>query len=208
MSVTTQSVHAPAPRAPTVVAFTLRALAWLPVAFAVWYFAAPVLLFPVVLLVRGIAWLGFADLVRGIEQSAAIATFVTALRPGEIDPRGVLTVDVNLLLYAFGMPLFAGADVRRARSDMAAPSRSRLRRDGAVRRVGRARRFPEERCDHRRTRGGCADRILGVATRGDRLRVPVRLADPARGCACGAMGGHARTLRRRAASSRANVAAA
>src|SRR3954469_13601655 len=107
MSVTTQSVHAPAPRAPTVVAFTLRALAWLPVAFAVWYFAAPVLLFPVVLLVRGIAWLGFADLVRGIEQSAAIATFVTALRPGEIAPRGVLTVDVNLLLYAFGMPLFA-----------------------------------------------------------------------------------------------------
>ncbi len=59
------------------------------------------------LLLRGVAWLGFADLVRGIEQSAAIATFVTALRPGAMAPRGVLTVDVDLLLYAFGMPLLA-----------------------------------------------------------------------------------------------------
>ena len=105
---TTRSADAPAhARAPTVVGFALRALAWLPIAFAVWYFAAPLLLFPVALLLRGVAWLGFADLVRGIEQSAAIATFVTALRPGDIAPRGVLTVDVNLLLYAFGMPLFA-----------------------------------------------------------------------------------------------------
>ena len=102
---TTQS--AAALRAPTVVGFTLGALAWLPIAFAVWYVAAPLLLFPVVLLLRGIAWLGFADLVRGIEQSSAIATFVTALRPGDIARSGVLTVDVNLLLYAFGMPLFA-----------------------------------------------------------------------------------------------------
>jgi hypothetical protein len=105
-SMTTQSAAAP-PRAPTVVGFALRALAWLPIAFVVWYFAAPVLLFPVVLLLRGIAWLGFADVVRGIEQTMAVVTFVTALRPGAIAPRGVLTVDVNLLLYAFGMPLFA-----------------------------------------------------------------------------------------------------
>jgi len=109
--VTARSVDAPAPRAPTVIAFTLRALAWLPIAFAVWYFAAPMLLFPVVLLLRGIAWLGLTDLVRGIEQSTAIATFVTTLRPGEIAPRGVLTVDVNLLLYAFGMPLFAALTI-------------------------------------------------------------------------------------------------
>ena len=105
---TTRSADEPVPaRAPTVVGFALRALAWLPIAFAVWYFTAPVLLFPVVLLLRGVAHLGFGDLVRGIEQSAAIATFVTALRPGDIAPRGVLTVDVNLLLYAFGMPLLA-----------------------------------------------------------------------------------------------------
>ena len=105
---TARSADESAPaRAPTVVGFALRALAGLPIAFAVWYFTAPVLLFPVVLLLRGVASLGFGDLVRGIEQSAAIATFVTALRPGAIAPRGVLTVDVNLLLYAFGMPLYA-----------------------------------------------------------------------------------------------------
>jgi hypothetical protein len=94
-------------RPATVAAFTLRALGWLPVAFAVWYFAAPLLLFPVVVIVRAIGWAGFADIVHGVEQSAAIATFVTSLRPGDATLRGVVTVDVNLLLYAFGMPLFA-----------------------------------------------------------------------------------------------------
>ena len=95
------------PPAPTVTGFTLRALGLLPFAFVVWYFAAPVLLFPVVLLLRGIAHLGFGGLVTSIEQSAAIATFVTSLRPSGATTRGVLTVDVNLLLYAFGMPLYA-----------------------------------------------------------------------------------------------------
>ena len=97
----------PLQRAPTVAGFTLRALALLPLAFAVWYFAAPVLLFPVVLLLRGIAHVAFSGLVTGIEQSLAIATFVTPLRMTGAAPRGVLTVDVNLLLYAFGMPLYA-----------------------------------------------------------------------------------------------------
>jgi hypothetical protein len=93
--------------APTVTGFTLRALGLLPFAFVVWYFAAPVLLFPVVLLLRGIALVAFSGLVTSIEQSAAIATFVTSLRISGATTRGVLTVDVNLLLYAFGMPLYA-----------------------------------------------------------------------------------------------------
>ena len=93
--------------APTVTGFTLRALGLLPFAFVVWYFAAPVLLFPVVLLLRGIAQVAFSGLVSNIEQSAAIATFVTSLRISGATTRGVLTVDVNLLLYAFGMPLYA-----------------------------------------------------------------------------------------------------
>jgi hypothetical protein len=104
------TLHAEPPlaaRPPTVAAFTLRALAWLPAAFAVWYFAAPVLLFPVVLLLRAIARIGFADIVQSVEQSLAVATFVTTLRAVGVAPRGVLAVDVNLLLYSFGMPLFA-----------------------------------------------------------------------------------------------------
>lgn len=97
----------PLHRAPTVTRFTLRALGLLPFAFVVWYFAAPVLLFPAVLLLRGIAHAAFSGLVSSIEQSAAITTFVTSLRMTGAAPRGVLTVDVNLLLYAFGMPLYA-----------------------------------------------------------------------------------------------------
>ena len=83
--------------------FVLRTLAFLPLAFAVWYFAAPLLLWPALLVVRAIAHVGFADLVRAVEQSNAVATFVTTLRAGT----GVVTVDVNLLLYSFGLPLFA-----------------------------------------------------------------------------------------------------
>jgi hypothetical protein len=87
--------------------FALRTLAFLPVAFVVWYFAAPLLVAPAVLLVRGVVRLGFADIVRTVEQAAALATFVTALRPGSAAAAGVVTVDVNLLLYSFGLPLFA-----------------------------------------------------------------------------------------------------
>ena len=103
----TPSTASPLHPSPTVTGFTLRALGLLPFAFIVWYFAAPVLLFPVVLMLRGIAHIAFGGLVTGVEQSTAIATFVTSLRIGDATTRGVLTVDVNLLLYAFGMPLYA-----------------------------------------------------------------------------------------------------
>ena len=48
--------------------FIVRMLAWLPVAFVVWYFAAPVLLWPALGSREGVARLGFADLVRAVEQ--------------------------------------------------------------------------------------------------------------------------------------------
>lgn len=94
-------------RTPTVVAFAVRVLAWLPAAFAVWYFAAPLLLLPVMLLLRGLAHAAFANLVSSVEQTMALATFVTTLRSTDGGSRGVVIVDVNLLLYAFGMPLYA-----------------------------------------------------------------------------------------------------
>ena len=43
--------------------FILRTLGWLPVAFAAWYFAAPLLLAPAVLIVRGLVRLGLANIV-------------------------------------------------------------------------------------------------------------------------------------------------
>ena len=87
--------------------FVLRTLALLPLAFAVWYFAAPILLWPAVLIVRAVAHTSFADLARVVEQSGAVATFVTTLGAGVVAAEGFVTVDVNLRAYAFGMPLFA-----------------------------------------------------------------------------------------------------
>ncbi|MGE5088812.1 MAG: exosortase H-associated membrane protein [Candidatus Levyibacteriota bacterium] len=92
---------------PTGVArFVLRTVGWLPLAFAVWYFAAPLLLAPVAWILRAVTDVAFASLVRSIEQSASVLTFVTTLRPGTAIERGVVTVDVNLLLYSFGLPMF------------------------------------------------------------------------------------------------------
>ena len=61
-----------------------RSLAWLPVAFAVWYFAAPVLLWPVVLLLRGSsrARASPTSCARSSSRRRSL-TFVTTLRPGD-----------------------------------------------------------------------------------------------------------------------------
>lgn len=86
--------------------FVCVTLAWLPLAFAVWYVLAPVILFPVEAIVRGLVAVFFRDLVGSIESHGGVLSFVTTLRPGESRSGGVLTVDVNMLLYAFGLPLF------------------------------------------------------------------------------------------------------
>jgi len=88
--------------------FVVRVVAWLPATFFVWYFAAPVLMWPAALVVELVARTGFGDLVREIAQSGATLTFLTSLRPGEAGRQsGEISVDVNILLYAFGLPLYA-----------------------------------------------------------------------------------------------------
>jgi hypothetical protein len=87
--------------------FVLRVLAWLPPAFLLWYLLAPVILWPAELLCRAAAALALPDLVQRIEAHAGTLSFVTTLRPGATQAGGILTVDVNMLLYAFGLPLFA-----------------------------------------------------------------------------------------------------
>ncbi|MCC6868172.1 MAG: hypothetical protein IT522_05060 [Burkholderiales bacterium] len=86
--------------------FVVVTLAWLPAAFAAWYVLAPVILLPAELIVRGIARAFMGELVRGIEAHGGVVSFVTTLRPGAVDAGGELSVDVNMLLYAFGLPLF------------------------------------------------------------------------------------------------------
>jgi len=87
--------------------FILTVLAWLPLAFAIWYFAAPILLWPAALLSDVVVRVGFADLVRNVEQVGATVAFTTTLKPGQSVAGGIVSVDVNMLLYSFGLPLFA-----------------------------------------------------------------------------------------------------
>jgi hypothetical protein len=88
--------------------FIIRVFAWMPVAFAVWYFAAPVLFWPAAVVVEVISRAAFADLVRAIEQVGATLVFATTLKPGGTSAGSPqITVDVDMLLYAFGLPLYA-----------------------------------------------------------------------------------------------------
>jgi|KBSMisStaDraftv2_1062788.scaffolds.fasta_scaffold27929_3 hypothetical protein len=87
--------------------FVVAALAWLPVTFGAWYLLGPVLLWPVRVLLQLVTRAGLGDLVRGIESEGASLTFLTTLRPGAGVGTGDVSVEVNMLIYAFGMPLFA-----------------------------------------------------------------------------------------------------
>jgi hypothetical protein len=87
--------------------FVLTTLAWLPVTFLTWFLTAPLLLWPVQVLAGLVTRVGFSDLVRGIESDGTSLSFLTTLKPGEGMGAGVVSIDVNMLVYAFGMPLFA-----------------------------------------------------------------------------------------------------
>ena len=91
--------------------FVAATEAWLPVTFGAWYLLGPILLWPVRLLVQLVARAGFGDLVAKIESSGSALTFITTLKPGAGVAAGVVSVDVNMLVYAFGMPLFAALTV-------------------------------------------------------------------------------------------------
>ena len=86
--------------------FVVRVLAWLPLAFAVWYFTAPVLLWPVKLVLDAVCRMGFGDLVRAVEQAGSVFTFATTLRPGGVDATGQVALEVDGLAYSYGLPLF------------------------------------------------------------------------------------------------------
>ena len=86
--------------------FVLAVLAWLPVTFAIWYFAAPIVLWPATLLAELVTRAGFTDLVRAVDQNASDVVFSTTLKPGQAVGGGFVTVEVNALLYSFGLPMF------------------------------------------------------------------------------------------------------
>lgn len=87
--------------------FVVATLGFLPLTFALWYFAGPLFTWPVGLMVEAVARAGFADIVKDVGQQASVITFVTSLRPGSAQGAGAINVDVNALLYSYGMPMFA-----------------------------------------------------------------------------------------------------
>lgn len=91
--------------------FVLRVAAWLPLAFVVWYLAGPILAWPIGLLTAAVFKLGFADLVSRVQQEGHLLTVVSTLKPALANTQelasGVLSVEVNTLLYSFGLPLLA-----------------------------------------------------------------------------------------------------
>ena len=96
-------------RAAPVGRFVLRVAAWLPAAFLVWYLAGPVLAWPIGLLTDAVTRLAFADIVRTVEQHGHVLTIVSTLKAtrAATADAGVIAVDVNILLYSFGLPMLA-----------------------------------------------------------------------------------------------------
>src|ERR1700687_397808 len=62
--------------------FVLRVVAWLPLTFAVWYLAAPLLVWPVALLAELFTRSTF-EWVKSVEQMGPLIIFVTSLKPVE-----------------------------------------------------------------------------------------------------------------------------
>ena len=90
--------------------FIVVVLVWLVAALVVWWFASPVLMWPAKLLVQVLARVGLSDLVQSVEQNGVppIFTFATTLRPGQAAATSArIAVDVNTLLYSFGLPMYA-----------------------------------------------------------------------------------------------------
>src|SRR5215468_7607523 len=89
--------------------FVLRVAAWLPPAFLVWYLAGALLVWPVALLTTVVAKIGFSDVVQAVEQQGHLITIVSTLKPTlsstQSSASGVLTVELNALLYSFGFPM-------------------------------------------------------------------------------------------------------
>ena len=85
--------------------FLWRIFAWLPACFAAWYGLAPLHAEAASRVSRAILGLVEPNLVENIERAGGLLSFVTTLEA--VGPqRGVLVMEVDALLYTFGLPLF------------------------------------------------------------------------------------------------------
>lgn len=85
--------------------FVLRVFLWLPPCFAVWYLAAPVHTEIAAGFARFFIALFNGLLVSATENGSELV-FVTTLKVEQAAKAGLLTVDVNPLIYTYGLALF------------------------------------------------------------------------------------------------------
>ena len=87
--------------------FALRSFLWLPACFAAWYFGAQYLAPIVGWLAAVLVDLVKSDLLGTVERQALELVFVTHIEVHPTpDQAAVLLVEVNSLLYTYGLPLF------------------------------------------------------------------------------------------------------
>lgn len=104
--------------------FLLKVILWLPVCFLVWYLLAAYWLTPIVMVMK---W-GFTEFlpnaISDIRQNGYVIEVMTRFKPSHMDarvPGTVLSADINPLIYAYSLPLYAGLT-------LAAPTRSKGRK--------------------------------------------------------------------------------
>lgn len=86
--------------------FILATLFWLPVFFAFWYLLAPVLLAPLVWLVKGVFAVVYPGLIDQTGLNGVTMHVITSLTVTAPDGReGHISLDINALKYAYNLPL-------------------------------------------------------------------------------------------------------
>ncbi|MEP6996290.1 MAG: exosortase H-associated membrane protein [Betaproteobacteria bacterium] len=91
--------------------FVLLVFAWLACTLFVWWFASPVLSWPVAVLAELVSRVALPDLVQAVEQHGDSITFVTSLHAANATVAaaagGVVSDDIDVRHFTFGLPLLA-----------------------------------------------------------------------------------------------------
>jgi hypothetical protein len=98
-----------------------RTMLWLPVMFFLWFLNAPILHFPIALVMQALSWIGVPSWLMDVEQGARTFNFITAFKPPSGDAAfsasARVTSEVNGLLYTCGLPLLAALTLAAAQKN-------------------------------------------------------------------------------------------
>lgn len=109
---------------PSVHRFLLRVVLWLPPSFLLWYLLAEFWLYPIG---WGLDWIFprfLPSVIQQVEHQGHLMEVVTRITPSQPVPgaqAGVLSFEINPLIYSYSLPLYAGLT-------LAAPAHSARRK--------------------------------------------------------------------------------